>query len=266
MTAYYATADSGDGWFDRHARLRDQQRLHSLPGYERAPPRAEPFTTARHGVGDSVTRFDAAHQERHGPVTGHVAPVNLEAGRQEADRKGGREGQEGGKACSGGLTWRPSAGYNVSTDETHERNPSEAGARVRRRRPRRLAAGRLHPLPNARRRRLRQLLRRQRDGELYAGLFEPVRDLRRHPGRRVRRDLVCVGDAPGHCGLRGASGCTRERSRVPLRGLDDRARGRVVPRLCVVRSSGTRVCVVRDHVCGRDRALSGRLVRGPRFL
>ena len=62
-------------------------------------------------------------------------------------------------------------------------------------RPRRVGRRRLRPLPPAVRPDLHELLRRQRDGQLHAGLPEPLQHVPRHSGRDLRRDLVRVRGA-----------------------------------------------------------------------
>ena len=110
---------------------------------------------------------------------------------------------------------------------------------------------------------LHELLRRQRDGQLHAGVPEPLRHVPGRSGRRssARSGSSCAGAAGGRR-LTARPAGPRERSRLSVRAVDARARRRPVSRLTRRSSSCKIVCpAVPDDVRRRDRPLH-RLRRG----
>ena len=143
-------------------------------------------------------------------------------------------------------------------------NRRVARARLRARRPRRLGRRRLRALPHAARPDLHQLLRRQRDGQLHAGLSPAASARSRRAGRDLRR--ASGSRSPRCCRSRGMTARPAVRESVPgylFAGSTLGARRRSVPRLRVVLPAEAGVRAVPDHVCRRDRAVS-RVRRGDR--
>ena len=122
---------------------------------------------------------------------------------------------------------------------------------------------RLRALPPALRSDLSQLLRRQRDDQLHAGLREPVQHVpaaSRSPSS-ARIWFVARGAAVGRRALT-ARPAVRESVPGYLFALSTlAARRHPVSRLRVVRPAESRLRAVPDHVCRRDRALP-RVRRG----
>ena len=120
----------------------------------------------------------------------------------------------------------------------------------------------LGALPPAQRSDVSELLRRQRHGQLHAGVPEPLQHGRRRAGRALRGDLVRVRGA--RCSVAGMRARQAVRESVPgylFAVLDARAGRDPLSRIRVVRDPEARLHPLPDHVRRRDRALP-RVRRG----
>ena len=235
QSSYFAKADPVTVGRHGHPLLRDRHARHHLAGH-RGDGR-QPDHPGWHGRAGSVRNPAlASGAGRHG--TG--APPSL---------------------FPPALTPTPSS---VTTRNIHEQVRGTSRTPLRTGGAWRLGDRSLRPLPPPVRSPLHELLRRQRERQLHAGVSEPFQHGSGSAGGPLRRDLVCGRRAPVGWRDGGAPERAREHPRVSLRDVDGGALGHPVSGLRVVLPDQGCLHRLSGHVRRGDRAV--HRVRRGRFI